>query len=272
MLQSLRLRVDIGDALAALRRAFLVRLRHSRFDSDDPRQTPLGAALVLSLGLLLWGGCSGQSPLLRPQAPVLNLRAPEIFQVRLETSRGPILIEVHRDWSPHGADRFYNLVRAGYYDEARFFRVIAGKWAQFGINGDPRVARLWRTQTIPDDPRVQSNTRGTLAYAFAVPNGRTTQVFINLRDNSATHDALQFVPFGRIVAGMEVADALNTEYGERAGGGIRGGKQDSLFEDGNHYLNLHFPRLDYIKRASLLATGPSRNNSTEPPIDTDEYR
>ena len=105
---------------------------------------------------------------------------------------------------------------------------------------------------MPDDAPGQSNVRGTIAFAFAVPNGRSTQVFINLRDNSATHDREPFVPFGRIVAGMEVADALNAEYGEEAGGGIRGGKQQPLFEAGNEYLRIHFPRLDFIKRAVVV--------------------
>jgi peptidyl-prolyl cis-trans isomerase A (cyclophilin A) len=159
------------------------------------------------------------------------------------------VIEAHRDWSPHGADRFYNLVRAGYYDDSRFYRVIKGRWAQFGINGDTNVAAAWRNQTIPDDPRKVSNTRGTIAFAFAVPNGRTTQVFINLKDNSATHDSEPFVPFGKVVGGMNVADALNSEYGESSGGGIRGGKQGPIFSMGNAYLEQNFPRLDYIKRA-----------------------
>jgi peptidyl-prolyl cis-trans isomerase A (cyclophilin A) len=172
--------------------------------------------------------------------------------VRLDTSKGPMTLEIYREWSPHGADRFYNLVRRGYYDGARFFRVIAGQWAQFGIAGDPRIAGVWRTQTIPDDPRRESNIRGTIAYAFRDPNGRTTQVFINLRDNSATHDREPFVPFGRVIEGMEIADALFSEYGEKSGGGIRAGRQDRLFEEGNAYLEREFPRLDYIKRARVL--------------------
>lgn len=163
-----------------------------------------------------------------------------------------MLIEVHRNWAPHGADRFYTLVRAGYYDGCRFFRVAAGRWAQFGINGDPKVSGRWRARTIPDDPPRESNVRGTVAFAFAVPNGRTTQVFINLRDNSATHDPEPFVPFGRVVEGMNAADALNAEYGESAGGGIRGGRQDPLFDQGNAYLERNFPRLDWIRRARIL--------------------
>jgi cyclophilin family peptidyl-prolyl cis-trans isomerase len=190
--------------------------------------------------------------LLSPAASEMNRRAPELYRVRLETSKGPVMLEIHRDWSPHGADRFINLVRAGFYDDARFFRVIKGKWVQFGINGDPEIARVWRTQTMPDDPRRESNVRGTIAYAFAVPNGRTTQVFINLRDNSSTHDEGGFVPFGRVIEGMEVVDALNAEYAESAGGGIRAGKQDPLFDGGNDYLRRQFPRLDYIKRAAVM--------------------
>ena len=192
------------------------------------------------------------SQLLNPNAPAMNRRAPEVCKVRLETSKGDIVIEMHRTWAPHGADRFYNLVRARYYDEARFYRVIEGKWAQFGINGEPKIASLWRTSFIPDDPAGESNVRGTVAFAFAVPNGRTTQVFINLRDNSATHDREPFVPFGKVIAGMEVADALNAQYGESAGGGIRGGKQEPIFQGGNAYLKQRFPRLDFIKRAVVL--------------------
>jgi peptidyl-prolyl cis-trans isomerase A (cyclophilin A) len=183
----------------------------------------------------------------------LNQRAPEQFNVRMETSKGVIVIAVHRVWSPLGADRFYNLVRAGYYDQVRFHRVRKDMWAQFGINGDPKIAQAWRTQTIPDDPPVGiSNQRGTVAFAFAVPNGRTTQVFFNLRDNSATHDKEPFVPFGKIITGLEVADALNAEYGETSGGGIRAGKQAPLFEGGNAWLKENFPRLDYIIRATVL--------------------
>ena len=120
------------------------------------------------------------------------------------------------------------------------------------VNGNPEIANAWRTQTFPDDPRRQSNVRGTVAFAFAVAHGRTTQVFINLRDNSGTHDPESFVPFGKVIAGMDVADALNSEYGEAAGSGIRAGKQEPLFQMGNAYLESHFPRLDYIQRATVI--------------------
>lgn len=192
--------------------------------------------------------------LLRPDDADWRQAAPGRFRVDLETNKGGIGIEVVREWSPNGADRFFNLVRHGYYDGARFFRVIAGQWAQFGINGDPAVSKTWRTRSIPDDPRVESNRRGTVAYAFREPNGRTTQIFINLRDNSQTHDPEPFVPIGRVVEGMDVADRLNSEYGEQAGGGIRGGRQDPLFLGGNEYLQRGFPRLDYIYKARIVAT------------------
>jgi homoserine O-acetyltransferase len=177
---------------------------------------------------------------------------PDLFHVRLETSKGVVVLEIHRHWAPHGVDRFYELLAAGYYDNARIFRIRKGRWAQFGINGDPKVAKLWRDRTIPDDPRRESNVRGTIAFAFAVPQGRTTQVFINLSDNSATHDREPFVPFGKVIEGLEVADAWYAEYGESAGGGIRGGKQGPLFEGGNTYLEKNFPRLDFIRRAVVV--------------------
>jgi len=174
------------------------------------------------------------------------------YSVRLDTSKGAIVIEVHPDWAPLGADRFRELVAAGYYDDNRFFRVVAGRWAQFGINGNPLVASAWRSRTIPDDPRKMSNVRGTVAFAFAVPNGRTTQVYIALTDLSATQDAQGFAPFGRVVRGMDVADRLNPEYGENSGSGIRAGRQQPLFDGGNAYLDREFPRLDRILRAQIL--------------------
>jgi cyclophilin family peptidyl-prolyl cis-trans isomerase len=213
------------------------------------------AALTVSLA-----GCTAPPPGTVPTAgpaPVraasadADDRAPDAFRVRLETTKGPIVLEVQRAWAPHGVDRFYRLVRERYYDDAAVFRVRAGVFAQFGIQGDPAIARRWRTRTIPDDPRVLSNTRGAVAFAFKDPDGRTTQVFINLRDNSAAYDAEPFAPFARIVLGLEVADALYADYGERAGGGIRAGKQDPVFQGGNAYLRREFPDLDYIVRATI---------------------
>jgi homoserine O-acetyltransferase len=189
--------------------------------------------------------------LLVPDSPEMNRRAPDFARVRLETTRGIIRLEMHRAWAPHGVDRFYNLVRNGFYDQTAVFRVRAGMWAQFGINGDPKIAQLWRNRTIPDDARVESNVRGTVAFAFKDPNGRTTQVFINLRDNSATHDKEPFVPIAKVIEGMDVVDALYSEYGEQAGGGIRAGKQDPVFAGGNEYLKREFPKLDYILKATI---------------------
>jgi len=178
--------------------------------------------------------------------------APSEYKVRLDTNKGPIVIAVHRDWAPRGADRFHELVTSGYYDDARFFRIRKGTWVQFGIAGDPKVAQAWRSKTIPDDPfKGVSNRRGTVAFAFKDPDGRTTQVFINLKDNAETHDKEPFVIFGEVVEGMEVADALYADYGEQAGGGIRAGKQDPVFERGNAYLKEKFPLLDYIKSARV---------------------
>jgi homoserine O-acetyltransferase len=182
---------------------------------------------------------------------VIVAMAPDVYRVRLDTSKGPIVIEVHRDWAPKGADRFRELVEAGYFDDSRFFRVVKGQWAQFGISGDPTVSSRWRSNTIPDDPVRQSNTRGTVAFAFADRHGRTTQVFISLRDNSNL-DAQGFSPFGRVVEGMAAADALNSEYGEGSGGGIRAGRQQRLFDDGNTYLDREFPRLDRLIHARVL--------------------
>lgn len=210
------------------------------------------AAAAVLLAALAPAAARPDPLLLTPAAPGINQTAPARFQVRLETTRGPIVLEVERDWSPHGVDRFYNLVRHGYYDDACFFRVVAGRWAQFGIAADPRVATAWRQATIPDDPRVLSNTRGTVAFAFAVPNGRTTQVFINLRDNASTHDPEGFVPFARVSAGMDVADALYSGYGEQSGSGIRAGHQDALFRGGSAWLRRNFPKLDYIKKAKIM--------------------
>ncbi|HUE87018.1 MAG TPA: peptidylprolyl isomerase [Vicinamibacterales bacterium] len=215
-----------------------------------------GGSLVIGLAAALASAVfaapqSSRALLLNPDAREFALPAPDVSTVRMDTTKGTIDIEVTRDWSPHGADRFVALARHGYYDEARFFRVTTGRWVQFGISGDPPVARAWRSRTIPDDPWKQSNVRGTAAFAFAVPNGRTAQIFINLTDNSATHDKEPFTPFGRVIAGMDVVDRLNDEHGEGPGG-IRAGKQEAFFEGGNAWLDLAFPRLDYIRRVTVL--------------------
>lgn len=176
-------------------------------------------------------------------------RAPDRYTVRLETTKGPILIDVTRAWAPHGADRFYELVREGYFTDVAFFRVIDGFMAQAGIHGDPAVNTRWRTRTIPDDPVRESNTRGMVSYAMAGPGTRTTQFFINYTDNSRL-DSMGFAPFGR-VRDMAAADALYKGYGEGAPRG-RGPDQSRIQREGNAYLRAEFPQLDYIQRASIV--------------------
>ncbi|HEV8436422.1 MAG TPA: peptidylprolyl isomerase [Thermoanaerobaculia bacterium] len=180
----------------------------------------------------------------------MSRRAPAVFRVEFETTRGNFVVEVHRDWAPIGADRFYRLVAQHFFDGQRFFRVRAGAFAQFGIPGDPRLAREWRHATIPDDPVRASNDRGTLAYAFTKPGTRATQIFINLRNNKE-YDAQGFAPFGRVISGMEVVDSLYSGYGESSGGGMRAGHQDALFEEGNAWLDRSFPKLDSIVKTRL---------------------
>ena len=210
--------------------------------------------LALALGTFATFGTNPLGPprTVRTVRTVQAVRAPESFRVKLETTKGDIVIECERAWAPHGADRFYELVTSGYYDDSAIFRIRPKTWAQFGINGKPEVATAWRTKAIPDDPFKEANVRGTVAFAWAVPNGRTTQVFINLTDNRETHDKEPFVPFGRVVEGMDVADSFFDGYGEAAGGGIRAGKQQPVFDGGNDYLKKNFPKLDYIRTARVV--------------------
>jgi len=188
-----------------------------------------------------------QSPLSNPAA--LREQAPAMYKARFDTSKGVFVIEVTRDWAPKAADRFYNLVKYGFYDNVRFFRVISGFMVQFGISGDPAIMARWRTAQISDDPVTQSNKRGTITFATAGPNTRTSQVFINFADNSRL-DESGFAPFGRVVSGMNVVDALNAEYGEGAPRG-RGPDQSRIQNEGNAYLTKEFPRMDYVKKATI---------------------
>jgi peptidyl-prolyl cis-trans isomerase A (cyclophilin A) len=204
--------------------------------------------LMLTLmAALLAAPALAQSPPANPA--VLNEQAPAAYKVKFDTSKGPFVVEVTRAWAPKGADRFYNLVKSGFYDNVRFFRVISGFMVQFGINGDPGVMARWRTAQIGDDPVTQSNKRGTITFAMAGPNTRTSQVFINFADN-ANLDGKGFAPFGRIVSGMNVVDAFNAEYGEGAPRG-RGPDQSRLQSEGNTYLMKDFPRMDYVKKATI---------------------
>jgi peptidyl-prolyl cis-trans isomerase A (cyclophilin A) len=184
------------------------------------------------------------------QPSTLNETAPETFRAKFETSKGAVTIEVVRANAPLGADRFYNLVKSGYFKDIAFFRVIPGFMAQFGIHGDPKVAAAWRPARIQDDPVKSGNSRGAISFAMAGPNTRTTQFFINLVNNSRL-DGMGFSSFGKVVEGMDVVDKINGEYGEGAPRG-RGPDQGRVQSEGNPYLKKDFPNLDYILSASVL--------------------
>jgi peptidyl-prolyl cis-trans isomerase A (cyclophilin A) len=182
-------------------------------------------------------------------AQVPTEQAPASYKVKFDTSKGAFVLQVTRAWAPLGADRFYNLVKSGFYDNVRFFRVISGFMVQFGISGDPAVMAGWRDAPIKDDPVTQSNKRGTITFAMAGPNTRTTQVFINFADNDRL-DASGFSPFGRVLSGMDVVDKLNPEYGEGAPRG-RGPDQSRMQREGNAYLTKEFQHLDFVKKATI---------------------
>jgi peptidyl-prolyl cis-trans isomerase A (cyclophilin A) len=189
-------------------------------------------------------------PLLRPDAPEMKTKAPERFKVRFITSQGAFTISVERAWAPLGADRFYNLVRGRFFEEARFFRVLSGFMVQFGIPADPAESALWKDATIPDDPVGESNTRGKVTYAAAGPGTRTTQLFINYSNNRRL-DRTGFAPFGQVTEGMDVVDKLYSGYGEGAPNGS-GPDQKRMESLGNPYLQADYPKLDYIKKTEIL--------------------
>ncbi len=194
--------------------------------------------LLLSLSVLVLSGISleGAEPAVDP--------APETYHVLFETSKGNFTVEVHREWAPNGADRFHQLVESGFYDDTRFFRVLPGFMVQWGINGDPDIQKNWVNAMIKDDPVRKSNLRGFMTYAKSGrPNSRTSQVFVNFGDNSRL-DRDGFAPFGQVVDGMDVVDAISSQYGERP-------DQGRVQSSGNAYLNKSFPGLDYIKKASI---------------------
>ncbi|MEM7434618.1 MAG: peptidylprolyl isomerase [Myxococcota bacterium] len=220
------------------------------------------AVLCTLVGALLWSGCSKNeettsaapaedSAAEAKEATLPNdpAQAPDQFTVELDTTKGPIAIEVHRDWSPNGVDRFYELVNNGYYNDVAFFRVIDGFMAQVGISGDPAQNAVWREKRIPDDPVKGSNTRGMVSFATSGPDSRTTQFFINFTDNSRL-DGMGFSPFGQ-VKDMTTVDALYSGYGEGAPRG-RGPSQGAMQAEGNAYLSKNFPKLDYIKGAKVI--------------------
>jgi len=224
-------------------------LKTSRFSS-------IGTAVTLALV----AACSSEaknepptndSPLLHPTAEMLSERAPDTVRVRFETSKGPFVVEAYRDWAPNGVDRFYQLARAGFYDGDRFFRVLTGFMAQFGLHGDPKVTSVWHERRFPDDPVKHSNVRGAITFAMTgAPNSRTTQLFINYRDN-ANLDGMGFAPFGVVTEGMAAVDSLYAAYGEGAPDGP-GPDQERASAQGNAYLQRDFPKLDYITKATVL--------------------
>jgi peptidyl-prolyl cis-trans isomerase A (cyclophilin A) len=178
-------------------------------------------------------------------------KAPDAYKVRLETTQGPVVVAVTRAWSPLGADRFYNLVKIGYYDDVAFFRVLGGFMAQVGIHGDPAVNVKWRGARFPDDaPAGKSNKRGMVSFATAGPHSRTSQIFFNYGDNAAL-DPMGFTPFGEVVEGMAALDKLYGGYGEGAPSGP-GPDQGRVQNEGNAYLKSAYPKLDYIKSARLV--------------------
>jgi peptidyl-prolyl cis-trans isomerase A (cyclophilin A) len=211
----------------------------------------LTVGLILLAASLVMGQAGANAALKTPAS--LKEMAPAMYHVNFDTSVGAFVVEVHRDWAPNGADRFYNLVKNGYFDNVRFFRVIPNFMVQFGISGDPSLNTVWREARIPRDPVKQSNTRGNITFAMQGgpqgPDTRTTQVFINFGDNSQL-DGSGFAPFGKVSKGMDIVDKIYSGYGEGAPSG-KGPEQGRAQAEGNAYLTKDFPKMDYIKKATI---------------------
>jgi len=216
-----------------------------------------GLACVATAMTMMTAGCGGSDSaggtasapgnkqvLMDPSSDEMTQRAPATFEAHFETTKGTFVIEVERKLSPRGADRFYNLVRQGFYNGNRFFRVLPNFVVQWGMNGDPELTKIWYNASIQDDPVQTSNVKGTITFAKQnSPNTRTTQLFINLADNTNL-DGMAFAPFGRVVQGMEIVEAINAEYGQTA-------SQQKIGEQGNAYLEQNFPNMDYIVEATI---------------------
>ena len=200
---------------------------------------------------LMFMACSPPNQSKKAEAPAAakDEQPPEVFQVNLGTSKGPVVIEVRRDWAPRGADHFYSLVKTGFYDGNRFFRVVRNFVVQFGISGDPQLNRLWDNANLPDDPVKQNNVKGTLTYAHLGPNSRTTQLFINLKDNKSL-DKQGFAPIGKVISGMDTVERFYSSYGEMPPRG-QGPDPSRIEVEGNAYLENHFARLDFINKAII---------------------
>jgi peptidyl-prolyl cis-trans isomerase A (cyclophilin A) len=204
-------------------------------------------SVALSLGIVTSPLFGQTGNLANPAA--LNEKAPASYKASFDTSKGVFVIEVQRDWAPNGADRFYNMVKGGFFDNARFFRVVSNFMVQFGINGDPKIMASWRSAAIKDDPVKQSNQRGFITFATSGQDSRTTQVFINYADNG-TLDRQGFSPFGRVISGMNVVDSMFGDYGDGPPRG-KGPDQSRIQMEGNNYLTKSFPKLDYVKKAKI---------------------
>jgi peptidyl-prolyl cis-trans isomerase A (cyclophilin A) len=214
-------------------------------------RSPLFLAFAATLALAGRAAADTSASSKVPSPSEATAPAPAVFKVKMETTKGGFVVEVHRDWAPLGADRFYSRVKAGFFTDLAFFRVVKGFMVQLGIHGDPAVSRQWRSATIKDDPTgKQSNKRGMVTFATAGPDMRTTQIFINYGNNSRL-DSMGFPPFGKVVDGMKVVDAIEGMYGEGAPEG-RGPMQDRIQSQGNAYLKASFPKLDYVKRATIV--------------------
>jgi len=216
-------------------------------------QRVAGSSLALWVLAVVLSAQGGAAPSLKDPA-TLTEDCPATYRAKFETSQGDFTVEVERAWAPRGAIRFYNLVKNGYYNDNRFFRVLPDFMLQFGINGDPALNAVWRQAVIIDDARKQSNERGYITFAAGGPNTRTTQVFINLKDNLALDSAGTFAPFGHVVSGLNVLDKLYKGYGDGPPNGS-GPEQSKIQTEGNAYLAKLFPKLDYIKTATIVAQG-----------------
>ncbi len=208
------------------------------------------AACTAAAFLALAACSSSPEPPKKQAAAPKNEPTPDVFRVKLDTSKGPVVLECHRDWAPKGVDHFYTLVKLGYYDGDRFFRAVRNFIVQFGISGDPKTNQLWSTAYISDDPVKQSNIRGSVTYAKDGPNRRSTQLFINLRDNKAL-DKQGFAPICKVAEGMDTVDTFYNSYGEMPSRGGQGPDPTKIATEGNDYLANGFPRLDYIRKASV---------------------
>jgi peptidyl-prolyl cis-trans isomerase A (cyclophilin A) len=207
----------------------------------------LAATIPVIFVCSLFSGCSSSTE----KKEESTSAPPAVYKVDFDTSRGPFVVEVHSDWAPYGSARFYELVKKGFYDSDRFFRVVRGFIVQFGINGDPAVNRDWMNSGIPDEGPKHPNERGTLTFAKSqLPNSRSTQLFINVNDNSAALDPQGFAPIGKVVSGMDTVDDLYAGYGEMAPQGP-GPDPNQIQMEGNAYLTSKFPHLDYIKTATI---------------------